>query len=245
MKKSENHSLIAISGKPGAGKTSVSKELLHSIPNLVYFDFGAFFRPLALYLVKYKGISIEQLKRIVSESKIDKLMSGINIGYRNNNGEYQISINGNFFSCEELYNPEMDKLTVDVGTCFGDNLNNYIESIISDIRKRNPVLLNARRPFSVCTDISNHIFLQADFHKRAKRKSELDGISLEEARKYLQKRDAQEQNAGFWEIHPFTKVIDTTNLEVSTTAQIVIDHIMSYSIPKDINSIKKEEPCHV
>lgn len=65
MKKTENHSLIAISGMSGAGKTSVSMELLKTMPNLVYFDFGAFFRPITFYLVKHKRISIEQLRKIV------------------------------------------------------------------------------------------------------------------------------------------------------------------------------------
>lgn len=243
MKSEKKHSLIAISGMSAAGKTTVSMELLQTIPNLVYFDFGAFFRALSFYLVKCKGISVKQLKKIVNESKIDELMSNFNIGYRNCNGEYQISINGNFFSNEDLYNPEMDKLTVEVGTCFGDRLNSYIGAIISDIRSKNPVLLNARRPFSVCTDISNHIFLKATFYKRAERKSKLDGISLEEARDYLRKRDEKEHNAGFWEIYPFTKVIDTSDLDISTTVQMVKDHILTYTISKDADFQRKETIC--
>lgn len=243
MKKTENHSLIAISGMSGAGKTSVSMELLKTMPNLVYFDFGAFFRPITFYLVKHKRISIEQLRKIVQESKTDELMNKLNIGYRNHNGEYQISINGNFFSWDDLYNPEMDKLTIEVGTCFGDSLNNYIGSIISEIRKSNPVLLNARRPFSVCKDISNHIFLKASFYKRAERKSVLDKISLPKAREYLRARDEKERNAGFWEIHPFTKVIDTSNLEVPTTTQIIRDHILSYTIEPKEESQNRGQIC--
>lgn len=236
----KKHSLIAISGMPAAGKTSVSKELMDTIPNLVYFDFGAFFRPIALHLIKDRVMSIEDLRTIVKESKTDELMDELNLGYRNNNGVYEVSIDGHFFESEELYNPEMDKLTVDVGTCFGDSLNGHIRDIIEDIRRKSPVLLNARRPFAVCDDISNHIFLKADFQKRAERKAELEGTSLEEARENLRLRDEKESMAGFWEIHPFTKTIDTTDMEVDTATELVKKHILEYTIRKN-NQTKEQE----
>ena len=36
------HSIIAISGMPAAGKTTISEKLMEIAPKLVYFDFGAF-----------------------------------------------------------------------------------------------------------------------------------------------------------------------------------------------------------
>lgn len=240
-KEEKKHSLIAISGMPGAGKTSVSSRLVSTIPNLVYFDFGAFFRPITYYLIKEKGKSIDDLKKIIEESKIEELMKELNLGHKNSNGAYEVSVDGKFFKEEELYNPEMDRLTVEVGTCFGDNLNEYIRNIIEDIRKKNPVLLNARRPFSVCQDISNHIFLKANFHKRAERKAELEGTSLEQAVENLRRRDEKESKAGFWEVFPFTKVIDTTNMEVETATELVMKHILGYSIKRENRDEEVEE----
>lgn len=227
----KQHSLIAISGMPGAGKTSVSEQLISTIPNLTYFDFGAFFRPLTYYLIKEKKLSIEQLQQIVETGRIDELMEKLNVGYRNNNKEYEFSVRNKFYKSEELYNPEMNKTTVDVGTCFGDSLNPHIHSIITNIRQANPVLLNARRPFSVCSDISNHIFLKADFHERAKRKAVLEHTTLEEAVNRLRKRDEKEYRAGFWTTYPFTKIIDTTHLETEQTTELVKQHILQYTIP--------------
>ena len=237
----KKHSLIAISGMPAAGKTTVSEKLLSTIPNLVYFDFGAFFRPIALYLIKNKKMSLEDLKVIVEDGKIDELMKKLNIGYRNNNGIYEISINGHFFENEELYNPEMNKLTVDVGTCFGDSLNSYIKNIIENIRHKNPVLLNARRPFAVCDDISNHIFFKADFYKRAERKAVLEGTTIEEAIERLRKRDIKESQAGFWETFSFTKIIDTTDMEVDIATEIAKKHILEYTIKYDAKIEEKSD----
>ena len=242
----KKHSLIAISGMPAAGKTSVSKKLVSTIPNLVYFDFGAFFRPITFYLMKEKGLSIENIKNIVKESKIEELMENLDLGYRDNDGAYEVSINGHFFENNELYNPEMDKLTVDVGTCFGDSLNGYIKNIVENIREKNPVLLNARRPFAVCDDISNHIFLKADFQKRAMRKAELNGTPLKDTIEDLRIRDEKEKKAGFWKTYPFTKIIDTTDMEVDDTTELVKKHILEYTINKENNITKgkeQEESC--
>lgn len=239
----KKHLLIAINGMPAAGKKSVSKKLVSTIPNLLYFDFGSFFRPIALYLTKDKGMTIQDLKTIVKESKINDIMTELNIGYRNNDGEYEVSINGIFFDSKELYNTEMDKIVVDVGACVGDSLNAYIKAIIEDIRQKNPILINARRPFAICDDISNHIFLKADFQKRAERKSALEGISLKEAMNKLRSRDEKELRAGFLEKYPFTKVIDTTDMEIEEITELVKKHILEFTINKNEINIKQEEIC--
>lgn len=240
--KRKKHSLIAISGMPGAGKTTVSMELLSEMPNLTYFDFGAFFRPIAYYLIKEKQVSLSQIKKIINQGEIQKLMNYLNLGFRKNESrECEISIRNHFYTDEELYNPEMNKITVDVGACLGDSLNAYIKKIIEEIRISNPVLLNARRPFSVCSDISNHIFLKADFQERARRKSKLEDITLEESIRRLLIRDKKEKSAGFWETFTFTEIIDTTDMKVEDTVSLVKKHILRYTIMKDETDLNKEE----
>ncbi len=234
-------SIIAISGMPGAGKSSVSEKLREEIPNLTYFDFGAFFRPITFCLIKSGRMTINDLQQIVWQSKIDELMQQLNLGYRKRNGVCEISIRNHFFKEDELYTTEMNKLTVDVGGCFGDSLNNYINEIIEQIRQESPVLLNARRPFSVCNDISNHIFLKATFFKRAERKSELEATSIAEARERLRLRDEKESAAGFWKTHPFTKIIDTTERSTEETTELVKQHILQYTITEQDRKKGKEE----
>lgn len=239
--KEKKFSIIAISGMPGAGKSSVSEKLRDEIPNLAYFDFGAFFRPITFYLIKSGRMTISGLQQIIWQKKSDELMQKLNLGYRKRNGVCEISIRNHFFEAEELYTPEMNKLTVDVGGCFGDILNNYINEIIEQIRLESPVLLNARRPFSVCTDISNHIFLKASFFKRAERKAELEGTSITEARERLRLRDEKESAAGFWNTYPFTKIIDTTERSTEQTAELVKQHILEYTITDNDRKIGKEQ----
>ena len=231
--KKKKHTIIAISGMPAAGKTTISKELLKRIPKLVYFDFGAFFRPITYYLLKEKNIQIVKLYEIINNNKIEQLMEHLDIGYRNNNGVYEFSIRNVFYEDEVLYNPEMNKLTVDIGTCLGDSLNKYIDQIIENIRMDNPVLLNARRPLTVCKNVSNHIFLKADFKKRAERKAVIEQTSFEEAVERLKKRDEKEIRAGFWETFSFTKVIDTTEMQIEDTINQIMAHIMEYTIKNE------------
>lgn len=63
--KEKKFSIIAISGMPGAGKSSVSEKLREEIPNLTYFDFGAFFRPITFCLIKSGRMTINDLQQIV------------------------------------------------------------------------------------------------------------------------------------------------------------------------------------
>ncbi len=235
------HSIIAISGMPAAGKTTLSSKLMEIAPKLVYFDLGAFFRPITFHLIKEKNISIQQLEKIVNIFGIDKFVENLNLGFRTKNRNCEVSINGRFFDNEELYNPEMNKLTVDIGSFFGDSLNPYIRNIIDRIREKNPVLLNARRPFAIYKNISNHIFLKANFGKRAERKSILENTSLEEARRKLAERDKKENEAQFWNTYSFTKIIDTTDIDIAETLNIVKNHISNFTIRENNKNIATKE----
>ena len=55
--------VIAISGMPGSGKTTVSNKLLENYDNAVYFDFGFLFRPLTYYLVNELNLTEEETRR--------------------------------------------------------------------------------------------------------------------------------------------------------------------------------------
>lgn len=239
--KENNHSIIAISGMPAAGKTTLAEELKNNIPNLVYFDFGAFFRPLTFYLLKEKKMTMKEIEKNIREEKFDELMKKIKLGYRVNEKSCEVSFNDNFFDNTQLYNPEMNKLTIDVGTCIGDHLNEWIECIIEKVRKENPILLNARRPFKVCKDISNHIFLVADFYKRVERRASQEGTTIDEAIKRMIIRDKKEKDAGFWITYPFTKIIDTTNISLDKTVNIAMNHILGFTIPFNNKEIKAGE----
>ena len=221
--KENNHSIIAISGMPAAGKTTLAEELKNNIPNLVYFDFGAFFRPLTFYLLKEKKMTMKEIEKNINEKSCE------------------VSFNDKFFDNMQLYNPEMNKLTIDVGTCIGDHLNEWIECIIEKVRKENPILLNARRPFKVCKDISNHIFLVADFYKRVERRASQEGTTIDEAIKRMIIRDKKEKDAGFWITYPFTKIIDTTNISLDKTVNIAMNHILGFTIPFNNKEIKAGE----
>lgn len=88
-------------------------------------------------------------------------------------------------------------------------------------------------------DISEHFFCKADFNKRAERKAILEKTSLEEAINRLKARDEKEQKAEFWNTYPFTKVIDTTEIDITTALNIVQEHISGKA--NQINEVQKEK----
>ena len=53
-----SNKVIAISGYPGSGKTTVSESLISLRGDLIYFDFGYLFRPLTFYLFNELKLTI-------------------------------------------------------------------------------------------------------------------------------------------------------------------------------------------
>ncbi|MCL2860475.1 MAG: (d)CMP kinase [Oscillospiraceae bacterium] len=228
--------VIAISGMPGAGKTSLSMNLLKLIPQMVYFDFGEVYRTLTYYLLKVKEVSQDEVKQALSEGGLTKIISFDSIDWAIKDRNCKISINKDFYDYKELHNPAMNKLTVDIGTILGDTVNPVISAIVNKIREDNPVIINARRPFATYKDISKHLFLKADFQKRAERKSILENCTIEEAVDRLKARDQKEESAGFWNIFEFTEVIDTTNTSDEELLKTSLGYI------NDNSRIHKKEP---
>lgn len=205
----EKNQVIAISGMPGSGKTTVSQNLLNQYNDFVYFDFGFLFRPLTYYLMNELNLDENEIKLLVDNDLLkDKLI----IGYQIKNNIVEISINTKFYDFDKLNTPEMNINTVTIGSIIGDSLNKELEKIIDDLKKNNNVLLNARRPVAVYPNLDKHIFLKCSFEERVKRKSLMNKEEHNTTEKKLFNRDKKEINSGFWKIYDFSKVVDTTFL---------------------------------
>ncbi len=209
-----DNKVIAISGMPGSGKTTVSKRIIEEYDNIVYFDFGFLFRPVTYYLTNVLNLTDEDIKCLKENNALKDI---IKIDYKIQNNEINISVNGNFYSYEELNNKKMDKQTVIIGSLIGDGMNDTLKSIIDDIKKEHNILLNARRPVETYPNLDKHIFLECSFEKRCQRKMLMNNDSWQTTEKELQNRDKKEYESGFWNKYDFTKVINTSNLTEKET----------------------------
>ena len=210
--------VIAISGYPGSGKSTVCNYIKNNT-NYVYFDFGSLFRSITHYLYNELKLTKIEACKYINNGYLEK----ININYKIEDNEVVILINDKSYGFNELNNPKMNLDTVYIGGLIGDKLNKKLEIIIDDIKKYNNVLINARRPVVVYPNLDKHIFLRADFEKRLQRKQAMYQENYNVSFEKLKKRDITEEQNGFLDIYPFTKVIDTTNLSKDS----MIDEVLA------------------
>lgn len=219
--------VIAISGYSGSGKTTICESIIYGNSNFIYFDFGYLFRPLTYYLFYENQFDELELNNLIIS---DKLFQKIKFSYRVEDNTVKIGINNKFYDDNQLFTTDMNIKTLMVGTLIGDKINGQLCQIIDDLKKRNNVLINARRPIEVYPSVDDHIFLKADFDERVKRKMVMNNESYEETREKLMKRDRKEEQNGFWLTYDFTKIIDTTNLSKNEVKDEVLKIIKKSNI---------------
>lgn len=220
--------VVALSGYPASGKTTIGMKIIDNREDFIYFDFGSLFRPLTYYLLNVKKFTYKEIETLVNNNKLRDV---VNIEYRIVNKAVEIGINGNFYDFKTLNNSYMDEATVVVGGIIDDGLIQELRNIVISLKESKNILINARRPVAAYPELDAHIFLTCDFNERAKRKSNLNNMSLEEATKRLKNRDNKEKQNGFWDIFPFTKLIDTTNLCIDDIYDLVMQEFnKSYKI---------------
>lgn len=54
--------VVAISGYPASGKTTIGMKIISNRDDFVYFDFGSLFRPLTYYLLMLENLHMMKLK---------------------------------------------------------------------------------------------------------------------------------------------------------------------------------------
>lgn len=235
------YKVIAISGKPGSGKSSLSEEVLKRDASLVYFDFGFLFRPLTYYLVYELNMSFEDIYSFITSGKVKE---EVLFSYRVLNGKVEVAINGKFYENSLLNTPDMNMQTVMVGSIAFDLLNDELRKIIDDLKEKNNVLLNARRPIAVYPEADYHIFLEASFDERVYRKMLMNNESFEVTYKKLKERDLKEEESGFFEKYAFTKTIDTTYLSKDDVLDLFLKMTEGYVYLNNLTLILGSYACN-
>lgn len=233
--------VVALSGYPASGKTTIGMKIISNRDDFVYFDFGSLFRPLTYYLLNVGKLTYDEIKVLVSTGKLKDV---INIEYKVVDKIVQVGINGHFYDFETLNNPFMDEATVIVGGIIDDKLIHELRKIVISLKESKNVLINARRPVAAYPELDSHVFLTCDFDERAKRKSKLNNMPLDASVKSLKARDEKEKQNGFWDIFPFTKVIDTTNLDINDVYDLVMQEFNKDILLNNLTLILGSYECN-
>lgn len=212
--------VIAISGYPGSGKTTVCNYIKNN-SDFICFDFGAFFRTLTYYFLYDKKYEISKIIYFIEND-----IKNLELSYKIEDNTLKIGVAGKYYQDDILNTPSMNIDTVKIGSIIKDRLNYKLIEIIDEIKKEHNILLNARRPVVVYPKLDKHIFLKADFESRVDRKRKMNKEDYDYTKDKLLKRDKIESSSGFFNIYDFTEVIDTTNLTIENAIDIVKDKVL-------------------
>lgn len=199
--------VIGIEGLVGAGKTSISKELLNYIPNSIILHGGNIYRAIA-YGIKKNKINI---KEYIDSNEI---MNTLGIKVKLENRETVIYINDKKIDENDLQSNE-SSIAVSKIANIADNtkLYEFGKNLIDNFRKKYNIILSSRDIMKMYPDTTYHFFITANLEERIKRKFiQYNGkLEKEEIKKTIEERDEIQEKTGYYNIYKNTKVIDVTN----------------------------------
>ncbi len=213
---------IAIDGPAGSGKSTISK-ILASRFDILYLDTGAMYRACALACVR-ENIDCKD------EAGVDKIIGGINISVKYENGSQKTLLNGEDVS-DKIRTPEISMLASSV-SAHGSVRKKMVE-LQREIAKQNSCVLDGRDiGTNVLPDAEFKFFLTASPEIRAERRMKENrekGIEqpFDSVLKEIILRDEQDRNR---KIAPLLKAadakeVDTGDMTVGEVVDCIVRHI--------------------
>ncbi|QEK13618.1 (d)CMP kinase [Crassaminicella thermophila] len=207
---------IALDGPAGAGKSTIAK-IIAKAKKLTYIDTGAMYRAITLKILRYgKNVQEEQIKKILSDSKID--IDG-----------NDIFLDGKLVT-EEIRKPEVSNFVSHVAKI------SFVRMKMVELQRKiaanKNVIMDGRDIGTyVLPNATYKFFLTASIDERAKRRfTELKekgfNVTFEEVKNEMEKRDKIDTEREFAPLRQAEDaiVIDTTGKCI----QEVVDEILYY-----------------
>ncbi len=220
----EKNIVIGIEGLVGAGKTSISRELLDYIPNSIILHGGNIYRAIVFGMNKNK-INLKNVKNI----DINKIMNDLAIEVKLENRETVVYINGKKVKEEDLQS-QKSSLAVSKVSSVADNskLYQFGKNLIDSFRENYNIILSSRDIMKMYPNTTYHFFITASLEERINRKYiQYNGkIKKEDIIKTIQERDEIQEKSGYYKIYKNTKVIDVTDCEnAKESAEKLLENI--------------------
>ena len=225
--KKMEHIVIGIEGLVGSGKTSICRELLNRIPDSILFQGGNLYRGIVYAVMQRQKEKIEDvavLQKSFSHIDIKKVMDILKVQLKIENRETVIYIDGQKIDEEELQSKENSMLvSVAGGAADNTHLFEFARTLINEMKKQYNLIVSGRALMEIYPDLDYHFLVTASLEERVNRKSKQYGYTTKEEKEALKahiiKRDALQQQAGFYKKYDKTIIVDVTdckNVESST-----------------------------
>ena len=220
--------VIGIEGLVGAGKTSICRELIKTLPNTILLNGGNLYRAI-VYVMMQNGKQLDQLKKEGKNLDIKKMMDLFKIQIKIENNETIIYINGKKAEEEKLQSKEASLAVSTIGgSANNKNLFIFAQQLIDNLKKDYNVIVSARSVMKIYPKCNYHFFIIADLDERVKRKCKQYNNKEEEkeVRENIVKRDILQEKAGFYEYDKKTIEIDVTKCKtVIESTNLVLEKI--------------------
>lgn len=220
--------VIGIEGLVGAGKTSICRELIKTLPNTILLNGGNLYRAI-VYAMMQNGKQLDQLKKEGKNLDIKKMMDLFKIQIKIENNETIIYINGKKAEEEKLQSKEVSLAVSTIGgSANNKNLFIFAQQLIDNLKKDYNVIVSARSVMKIYPKCNYHFFIIADLDERVKRKCKQYNNKEEEkeVRENIVKRDILQEKAGFYEYDKKTIEIDVTKCKtVIESTNLVLEKI--------------------
>ena len=228
------HIVIGIEGLVGAGKTSVCRELLKRIPNSVLLNGGNLYRAIVYAMMK-NGVDIKKVKNQAEKIDIKTVMDLFKISLKIEDQETKIYMDGQIID-EEKIQSQTSSIAVSMvgGSANNEGLFQFARNLIESLKVNYNIIISGRSIMNIYPQTDYHFFLIADLDERVRRKSiQYNGeVDFQELKKHIEERDNLQKQAGFYELHDKTKVIDVTNCKsIEESTNCILENI---KLPSEI-----------
>ena len=220
--------VIGIEGLVGAGKTSICREIINTVPKPVLLNGGNLYRAIVFAIMK-SGKNIEQLKSESKNIDIKEMMDYFNISIKIENNETCFYIGDEKISEEDMQSKEASLAVSTVGgKAKNENLFKFARELINELKKENNVIVAGRSLMTIYPDTDYHLFITASLDERVRRKciQYKTEEEIEAIKENIIKRDKLQEEAGFYKLSPKTIVLDVTNCKsVAESTKLVLEKV--------------------
>lgn len=220
--------VIGIEGLVGAGKTSISRKLLEKIPNSIILHGGNIYRAIVFGIMS-QGIKIENITNNMKNIDSAEIMNKLGIQIMLENNETVVFMNGKKVEEKDLQSDSSSMAVSLVSNIANNNkLYEFGKNLIDKYKEKYNVILSSRDIIKMYPNVDYHLFITASLETRVNRKFiQYEGkVSKEEIRENIMKRDALQEQSGYYKIYDKTIKIDVTNCNsVEDATEIVFNKI--------------------
>lgn len=215
--------VLGIEGNMKTGKTTLAKGLSKKY-NAPIIECGVLYRIIASLLLK-KGMTDEQIKNIVDNTKLESIMEDLKLSYN-------YSLKSFVPVPEDIYSAEVSKMSSTIGAITGDRWYYLFQKIIGKIKEINNIIIVGRNLLRTFPNLNVHIFLTANTQKIVKLTlAEQKNLSCEEVLQLVREREEKERIIRKFSVQDERTIL----IDVSDKNEVEVLDAVSNEIEKRLN----------